>query len=53
MMTLLIFTLVMKLVRIIVENDFSNFHEEILIFNKKNLKNISISDSSEYKKLFH
>ena len=38
--------------RIIVENDFSNFHEEILIFNKENLKNISISDSSEYKNYF-
>ena len=38
--------------RIIVENDFSNFHEEILIFNKENLKNINISDSSEYKNYF-
>ena len=38
--------------RIIVENDFSNSHEEILIFNKENLKNINISDSSEYKNYF-
>ena len=38
--------------RIIVENDFSNSHEEILIFNKENLKNINVSDSSEYKNYF-
>lgn len=38
--------------RIIVENDFSNSHEEILIFNRKNLKNINVSDSSEYKNYF-
>lgn len=38
--------------RIIVENDFSNSHEEILIVNKENLKNINVSDSSEYKNYF-
>ena len=38
--------------KIIVENDFSNSHEEILIFNKENLKNINVSDSSEYKNYF-
>ena len=38
--------------RIIVENNFSNSHEEILIFNKENLKNINVSDSSEYKNYF-
>ena len=38
--------------RIIVENNFSNSHEEILIFNKENLKNINVSDSSKYKNYF-